>query len=194
MQRIDVDRLMPIAAEAFARHGFSGVGMREVSRECGVSLPTLYYYFGSKEKLFEAVCDDQYQRSLKHIQQGLESVSSLESSLEPSLDRQMEALGGLLFDLFTRDQTLFLLLRRDLIQGSQSQNDLHSRLYYDGMMKILRRLLTQRFDADRADRLGFTVAAVIFGYCEFVMITHASPQLLQQQRQDLISALKALLR
>ncbi len=186
MQRIDVARLMSIAAEAFARHGFSGVGMRELSRECGVSLPTLYYYFGSKEKLFEAVCAEQYQTALRHVGAGLD--------FDAPLDAQIEILGGRLFDLFTGDPTLFLLLRRDLIQGSQSQAEFHSRLHYDGMMAILGRLLSQRFDPQHVERLTFTVAALIFGYCEFAAVLAPGNAHAPQRRRDLIEALKALLR
>lgn len=186
MQRIDVDRLMTTAAETFARHGFTGVGMRELSRECGVSLPTLYYYFGSKEKLFEAVCRDRYEKALAHVRAGLD--------LEAPLDQQIEALGGRLYDLLTGDQTLFLLVRRDLIEGSLSQNDFRSRLHYEGMIDILRRLLAKRFSEERITRLAFVASSLIFGYCEFVVITRGSTAEEQARRVDLIEALKALLR
>lgn len=186
MQRIDVDRLMTIAAETFARHGFTGVGMRELSRECGVSLPTLYYYFGSKEKLFEAVCRDRYEKALGHVRAGLD--------LEAPLDTQIETLGGRLYDLLTGDQTLFLLLRRDLIEGSRSQNEFRSRLHYEGMIEILRRLLAKRFSEERISRLAFTASALIFGYCEFVVITRGDSPEDSTRRGDLIDALKGLLR
>ena len=38
-----------------------------------------------------------------------------------------------------------------------------------------------------------SLGAVIFGYCEFVMITPAEPEQVQQQREGLIAALKSLL-
>lgn len=179
---------MTIAAETFARHGFTGVGMRELSRECGVSLPTLYYYFGSKEKLFEAVCRDRYEKALGHVRIGLD--------LDAPLETQIETLGGRLFDLLTGDQTLFLLVRRDLIEGSLSQNDFRSRLHYEGMIEILQKLLAKRFSEQQIGRLAFTAAALIFGYCEFTVITRdsAASEPDAQRRRDLIDALKNLLR
>lgn len=189
MQKIDVDRLMSAAAEAFARHGFTGVGMREVSRECGVSLPTLYYYFGSKDKLFEAVCRDRYQKALDQIRSGLDFDAP-----GSQLDAQLESLIGRLFDLLTGDQTLFLLLRRDLIHGSQSQSQFRSRLQYQGLIEILRRLLSRRFDEARAERLAFTAAALIFGYCEFVVVSSADGNHDPRRREDLIGTLKTLLK
>ncbi|MGQ0698403.1 MAG: TetR/AcrR family transcriptional regulator [Panacagrimonas sp.] len=186
MQKIDVERLMTIAAAAFARHGFTGVGMREVSRECGVSLPTLYYYFGSKEKLFEAVCRDRYRKALLHVRSALDFDAPLET--------QIETLAGRLFDLLTGDQTLFLLLRRDLIEGSLSRREFHSRLHYEGMIDMLGRVLAKRFDETKSARLAFTAAALIFGYCEFVLLTREDANTEQRRRANLIDTLKTLLK
>ncbi len=40
------------AARLFAEKGFNGVSMRELSEQTGVSKPTIYYYFGSKEDIY----------------------------------------------------------------------------------------------------------------------------------------------
>jgi AcrR family transcriptional regulator len=184
MERIDVDRVMAIAAETFAQHGFTGVGMREVARDCGVSLQTIYYYFGSKEKLFEAVCRDAYHKALSHISGGMDFDAPLET--------QVEQLGGRLYDLLTGDPTLFLLLRRDLIEGSNAQSEFHSRLQYDALMNIFKRVLSSRFQEPRVDQLAFTASSFIFGYCEFVVITRM-PEKLAERRQELIVTLKKLI-
>ena len=184
MERIDVDRVMAIAAETFAQHGFTGVGMREVARDCGVSLQTIYYYFGSKEKLFEAVCRDAYHRALSHISGGMD--------FEAPLEAQIEQLGGRLYDLLTGDQTLFLLLRRDLIEGSNAQSEFHSRLQYDALMNIFKRVLSSRFDEGRVEQVAFTASSFIFGYCEFAVITRA-PEKLGERRQELIVTLKKMI-
>lgn len=184
MERIDVDRVMSIAAETFAQHGFTGVGMREMARDCGVSLQTIYYYFGSKEKLFEAVCRDAYKKALAHISSGLDFSAPFET--------QVEQLGGRLYDLLTGDPTLFLLLRRDLIEGSQAQNEFHSRLQYEALIDILRRVLSARYDGARVEQLAFTAASLVFGYCEFVVITR-SPETLAARREELIATLKKLI-
>ena len=43
------------AREAFLRQGFDGASMNDVARAAGVSKGTLYVYFDSKERLFEAL-------------------------------------------------------------------------------------------------------------------------------------------
>jgi AcrR family transcriptional regulator len=43
------------ARQVFRAHGFDGASMGEIARAAGVSKGTLYVYFDSKEKLFEAL-------------------------------------------------------------------------------------------------------------------------------------------
>lgn len=49
-------RLLLAALSHFASKGYDGVQVKEVAQEAGVSKPTLYYHFGSKEGLFRQLC------------------------------------------------------------------------------------------------------------------------------------------
>lgn len=49
-------KLLRVALTHFAAKGYDGVQVREVAEEAGVSKPTLYYHFGSKEGLFRQLC------------------------------------------------------------------------------------------------------------------------------------------
>ena len=44
------------ALELFSAKGYEGVAVSELTEAAGITKPTLYYYFGSKEGLFEAIC------------------------------------------------------------------------------------------------------------------------------------------
>ena len=50
------------ALELFSERGYEGVSVIELTEAAGITKPTLYYYFGSKEGLFEAVCQSHYLR------------------------------------------------------------------------------------------------------------------------------------
>jgi AcrR family transcriptional regulator len=45
------------AERLFAIHGFDGTSVRDISQEAGINVAMISYYFGSKEKLMEAVFD-----------------------------------------------------------------------------------------------------------------------------------------
>lgn len=42
------------AVTVFRRHGYSGIGMREIAKELGMSKSALYHYYPSKDALFLA--------------------------------------------------------------------------------------------------------------------------------------------
>ncbi len=46
--------LVKKAVSIFRRHGFNGLGMRQIAQELGVSKSSLYHYFPGKQALFDA--------------------------------------------------------------------------------------------------------------------------------------------
>jgi len=65
------ERIFQTAAHLFARKGYRGVSMREISQESGVTKPTIYYYFGSKEGIYRQLIDATIQEvfsTLEHIE------------------------------------------------------------------------------------------------------------------------------
>jgi len=54
--------IMETSLVLFSEKGYEGVSVNELTETAGITKPTLYYYFGSKEGLFDAVCQSQYQR------------------------------------------------------------------------------------------------------------------------------------
>jgi len=74
------------AAQLFLTHGYSGLGMRKIASELGVSKSALYHYFPTKEVLFHACTNvvtqvlpsdhDAENETLKNASQS-EKISSL---------------------------------------------------------------------------------------------------------------------
>lgn len=52
-------RLMECAEELFYAKGYDATGVQEIVEMAGVTKPTLYYYFGSKRGLLEALIDEK---------------------------------------------------------------------------------------------------------------------------------------
>lgn len=55
------EKILTRATEEFARLGFEGGRVDRIAQRCGLSKNMLYYYFGSKEKLFVAVLERMYE-------------------------------------------------------------------------------------------------------------------------------------
>jgi AcrR family transcriptional regulator len=63
-------QIMEAAERLFADHGFSGTSVRDIAEAAGVNLAMISYYFGSKEKLMEAM----FQHRGHHLKIQLQSL------------------------------------------------------------------------------------------------------------------------
>jgi AcrR family transcriptional regulator len=55
-------KILEAATEEFASHGFGGARVERISRRARTVDRMLYYYFGSKEKLFRTVLEGAYEQ------------------------------------------------------------------------------------------------------------------------------------
>src|SRR5437867_11160779 len=55
-------KILDAATNEFANHGYGGARIERISRRARTVDRMLYYYFGSKEKLFRAVLEGAYER------------------------------------------------------------------------------------------------------------------------------------
>ncbi|OQP50640.1 hypothetical protein A4H97_02020 [Niastella yeongjuensis] len=51
--------ILSVAEELFAENGFDGTSVRDIAQLANVNLAMISYYFGSKEKLLEALIEDR---------------------------------------------------------------------------------------------------------------------------------------
>lgn len=58
------EKLLRTASALFAKYGLDGVSTRDLVKASGVSLCSVNYHFGSKEKLYEAVLDSAIDKIL----------------------------------------------------------------------------------------------------------------------------------
>jgi AcrR family transcriptional regulator len=67
-QREDARRAILDAAEALlVEDGYGRFSMRRLAIRCGYTAPTIYYYFGGKQRLIDAVLEERFARILVRI-------------------------------------------------------------------------------------------------------------------------------
>ncbi|HET7891016.1 MAG TPA: TetR/AcrR family transcriptional regulator [Candidatus Sulfotelmatobacter sp.] len=66
------------ATEVFCEKGYEGASMRDLSRESGMSLAGLYYYFESKERLLYLIQKHTFSTIVQRLKTRLEGVGDAE--------------------------------------------------------------------------------------------------------------------
>jgi AcrR family transcriptional regulator len=69
------------ATEVFCKKGYEGASMRDLSRESGMSLAGLYYYFESKERLLYLIQKHTFTTIVQRLKSRLEGVSDTEDRI-----------------------------------------------------------------------------------------------------------------
>lgn len=63
------EQLVQIAAELFARKGYAGTSLRDISDAAGITKAALYYWFPEKEQLFERVVASRLAALVERVEQ-----------------------------------------------------------------------------------------------------------------------------
>lgn len=98
------------AEKLFAQFGFSGTSTREISAAAGVNISMISYYFGSKEKLYEAIFEYR-------MKEGLDFVGSVLEDQEKNAWQKMEAVVERYMHRVKNLREFFTILQREQIKN-----------------------------------------------------------------------------
>ncbi len=103
--------LMASGRRIFARKGFDGSSVRDITREAGVNLGAITYHFGSKRALYEAVLT-------AGLTPMVERVGAVATGAGTPLDR-LDAVVDVFFDHMGANPDLPRLLLQEVAAGKQ---------------------------------------------------------------------------
>jgi AcrR family transcriptional regulator len=145
------DQVLSAAAALFARHGYRGVGLREIAAQVGIRAPSLFKHFPSKKALYNAVLLNIFAR-LAQVTKRLEGEGGYEERLQDFLSGYADLVAG--------DPHLAPLLFREIMERTDAMEPVtRSKAFV-----IYRRLDSFLRDGTRAgqfrdvDRFNFQIA------------------------------------
>ncbi len=83
-------QLLEVAESLFAQHGFEAVSVRHLAAEARINVAMVKYYFGSKDKLFEALIADKFPRTREQLDDLARTPLSPWEKLARSVDMYAE--------------------------------------------------------------------------------------------------------
>lgn len=107
IEQTDVERVISVASHLFAKNGYDGVGVRQIAKESGVSMSSIFYHFGSKVSLYEEILDYKYNAFYETLLQAIEPIH------DPK--QKLECVIGTSFDYLLSDQTFLTFMQRDIV-------------------------------------------------------------------------------
>ncbi|MCD8104021.1 MAG: TetR/AcrR family transcriptional regulator [Lachnospiraceae bacterium] len=99
-------RLLRCANELFYEKGYDAVGVQEIVARAGLTKPTLYYYFGSKMGLLEALVAERFER-LRGMYQALKERSRQK---DLRIEEALYWLADIFCGFFEQDRHFYMLM------------------------------------------------------------------------------------
>lgn len=114
-------QIITAAEELFAGKGFDGTSVRDIAQTANVNLAMISYYFGSKEKLLEAIF--QYR-----IQSTFLQLESLVNDTKKDPFQKIDTLVDHFTEKFFNNQCFYKLMQREQFKHLES-NELEEIIY-----------------------------------------------------------------
>jgi len=152
------------AAEMFARKGFEGASMRDLSRATGISLAGLYHYVPSKQQLLHRIQMDAFSHILERLEDRLAAVKGPEERVRVLIQNHLEYFLShpVEMKVFTHEA--------EALEGTyRSDVGQIKRRYYDLAMQLFRNLQ----QAGQARELNARAAVLaLFGMMNWIYTWH----------------------
>ena len=103
------------ATRLFAYRGLDGVAMRDICKEVGVTLPTIYHHFGNKLQLYRSVEDELYGGSAQALREAMQSSSSPRENLR--------AFVNSLYQQLQEDEIFHRIVVRNLVEPNTENQE-----------------------------------------------------------------------
>jgi TetR/AcrR family transcriptional regulator len=83
-------KLLMTALELFSRRGYDGIGVQEIVDSAGITKPTLYHYFGSKEGLLTELLQEYSSRLYERLLPAADYQGDLPLTLDKVASAQFD--------------------------------------------------------------------------------------------------------
>ena len=158
--------IVEAAARVFDRLGYTGASLSAVATELGVDRATLYYYFSSKEQLF----DEILRTVLEENEQMARQIA--ESSLKPGM-KLRDLIVALMQSYANHYPLLFIYIREDLshVSDKRSSWSEHMRNLNRSIEKSVVDIIEQGFEDGSLRRIG-SARTIAFGILGMLNWSH----------------------
>jgi AcrR family transcriptional regulator len=152
--------ILDTAERLFALRGIDGVTVRDLAREMGLTAPSLYNHFASKQALYDAVLERGLHPIADLLTQAWHPGALRPENVRATLDRLIAHLA--------KHPHLARLLQRVLLEETGSVQELISRwlspLYREGFAVIRETAEVAGWDATELPHLTIGLFGLVFAY------------------------------
>ena len=109
------DKILMVATRMFADEGFAATSVRDIASECGITLPSIYHFFGDKETLYNHCVAASFSAASERM------ATALGAGTNPK-ERVQQAIVAMC-DMLLNNESLRKLLQRAMLRRDYKDLD-----------------------------------------------------------------------
>jgi TetR/AcrR family transcriptional regulator len=134
--------ILAAALALFSAKGYEGTSVGELVSMVGLTKPTLYYYFVSKEGLFEAVCRENYARLNDVIAKSITYPANPDTNYD-GITKSLTNIGAAYFSFAAENEMFYRLSMANLYMPPSSPMFEVARKYHFKQYEIVGKLFEE---------------------------------------------------
>lgn len=158
MQELSTEKkIIAAAREVFTKKGFAATRTRDIAEEAGINLALLNYYFGSKEKLFRIIMEEQ-------VSEMLGNIGPLLAQTDLALDDKVKAIVDSYTNMLLKNPDLPLFVLNELKVNNHFFQKTLENAYTSSYPVIEKQLAENGYDISVIDFVMNIVSLTIFPF------------------------------
>lgn len=158
MQELSTEqKIIAAAREVFTKKGFAATRTRDIAEEAGINLALLNYYFGSKEKLFRIIMEEQ-------VSEMLGNIGPLLAQTDLALDDKVKAIVNSYTNMLLKNPDLPLFVLNELKVNNHFFQETLENAYTSSYPVIEKQLAENGYDISVIDFVMNIVSLTIFPF------------------------------
>jgi len=119
------EQILKVATRLFAENGFEGTSVRDISKECGLNLSLISYYFGGKEGLYQTILREHIQSVRSQVNLDFEKIPKLSKEV---IKQEIFRLVSTIVDIKINSSHISLIMQREHLAGMPHAREMHEEM------------------------------------------------------------------
>lgn len=162
-------RIKKSATKLFLKYGYSEVNMSQIAEAAGISRPTLYYYFRSKDIIFKVVLGDVVQELVPKLTSELHKDIPLEEKIASIIHEY--------FTLFLKEPEIPMFMLKEINRDASHLK----KTIYDERLEVYVNELIQTFnnEVEKGNMNPVKPLHIFLTFCGLIYIPFVSKDLVK---------------
>lgn len=149
------ERILSVATEMFAARGFAAISIRDIAQACGVNLPSIYHFYGDKDRLYDACYRATFEAAAAVLHEAVSDAVTPEQRIDDFTVKLCEIL--------MKNHNFRRLLQREFLREERRPITVLTTHHFQREFKLLTEAIAAIYGRNQAMERCFAIYGLALG-------------------------------